>query len=175
MMSLKRDPVVYRRCLEGDFDSVYFVINEGAMAYRGVVSAEHLNDPYMSRKEFRSEIAAGVEFWGYEQHDAMGGVMGIQRTQDVVLIRHAYTRTEFQGQGIGGGLLECLLAKTQCPVLVGTWAALSRSINFYERHGFALVPSQAKDLLLRKYWQVPDAQIENSVVLANVTLDSLDC
>ena len=172
-MNIARDPVVYRQCLDGDFDSVYFIINEAASAYRGLIPREHLTEPYMSRQEFRSEIVAGVEFWGYEVHGALRGVMGIQRSQDVVLIRHAYTRSEFQGLGIGSGLLNYLLAKTQRPVLVGTWAALTRSISFYERHGFSLVDESLIKPLLQKYWQVPDSQMDSSVVLANVPVEKL--
>jgi GNAT superfamily N-acetyltransferase len=172
-MQDKSDNVVYRQCGEREFDSVYFIINEAAVAYRGLIPAEFLNDPYMSRQEFRSEIGAGVEFWGYEEDDALRAVMGIQRVEDVVLIRHAYTRTEYQGRGIGGGLLNFLMTKTQRPVLVGTWAGAGRAIEFYQHNDFALVPDAVKDALLRKYWQVPDAQIEDSVVLANVAVEKL--
>lgn len=173
-MQHKRGNIRYRYCGERQFDSVYFIINEAAAAYRGVIPADHLNEPYMSRYEFRSELSAGVEFWGHEENDALRCVMGIQRVQDVVLIRHAYTRTEYQGRGIGGALLKFLLAKTRRPVLVGTWSGMTRAIRFYERHGFALVPAVVKDRLLRKYWQVSDAQIEGSVVLANVPVERLD-
>jgi N-acetylglutamate synthase-like GNAT family acetyltransferase len=172
-MSLTRDPIVYRQCVDGDFDSVYFIINQAASAYRGLIPAEHFTEPYMSRRAFRSEIPAGVEFWGFEVDGALRGVMGIQRSQDVMLIRHAYTRTEFQGLGIGGGLLNYLLAKTQRPVLVGTWVALTRSIGFYERRGFSLVDRSVIKPLLQKYWQVPDSQMDGSVVLANVPVEKL--
>jgi len=169
----KRDNVVFRQCGEREFDSVYFIINEAAVAYRGLIPEDRIKEPYMSRQEFRSEIAGGVEFWGYEQNDALRAVMGIQKTQDVVLIRHAYTRTEFQGIGIGSQLLKFLLAKTQRPVLIGTWAGVTRAIGFYQRYGFALVPDEMKDKLLKKYWQVPDAQSNGSVVLANVSFENL--
>ncbi len=172
-MQTKGDSVTYRQCGERDFDSVYFIINEAAAAYRGVVSAVHLTDPYMSRREFRSAIAAGVEFWGHEENATLRGVMGIQRTQDVVLIRHAYIRTQYQGQGIGSGLLKYLTAKTRRPVLVGTWSGMTRTIQFYQRNGFELVPAAAKDALLRKYWRIPDAQIAGSLVLANVAVERL--
>jgi len=172
-MQGKSDTIVYRQCGEREFDSVYFIINEAAVAYEGLIPAEFLNDPYMSRHEFRSELGAGVEFWGFEENTALRAVMGVQRVEDVVLIRHAYTRTEYQGRGIGSGLLNFLMAKTQRPVLVGTWAGASRAIAFYQHHDFTLVPDVAKDALLRKYWQVPDAQIEGSVVLANVAVESL--
>ena len=168
------DNIVYRQCGEREFDSVYFIINEAASAYRGQIPIDHFSEPYMSREQFRLELGSGVEFWGYEENDALRGVMGIQRVADVVLIRHTYTRTEYQGQGIGGGLLQFLLGKTRRPVLVGTWAGVTRAIAFYHRHGFALMPGAVKDGLLKKYWQVPDTQIEASVVLANVPVERLE-
>ena len=172
-MLAKRDNIVFRQCGEQEFDSVYFIINEAADAYIGLIPDDCFKDPYMSRHEFRAEINSGVEFWGYEENDALRGVMGIQRMQDVVLIRHAYTRTEYQSTGIGSGLLKFLLGKTQRPVLVGTWSGTVRAIRFYQRHGFSVVSHAAKGKLLRKYWAVPNAQIENSVVLANVAVESL--
>ncbi|MDQ3675074.1 MAG: hypothetical protein M3365_11980 [Gemmatimonadota bacterium] len=53
------------------------------------------------------------------------------------------------------------------PILIGTWAAASWAIRFYERNGFAVVPTESKDRLLRRYWSIPARQIETSVVLAN--------
>ncbi|HDD52608.1 MAG TPA: N-acetyltransferase, partial [Thermosulfidibacter takaii] len=72
-----------------------------------------------------------------------------------------------QNQGIGGKLLSDLLKKTARPVLVGTWADAVWAIRFYEKHGFRLVSSEEKDRLLRKYWSIPDRQVETSVVLAD--------
>lgn len=40
------------------------------------------------------------------------------------------------------------------------WAA-----RFYEKHGFRRVTPAAKDRLLRKYWAIPERQVEPSVVL----------
>ena len=50
-------------------------------------------------------------------------------------------------------------------MLVGTWAAAEWAIRFYRHHGFALVPQEQIPALLRRYWSVPDRQIETSVVL----------
>ena len=36
---------------------------------------------------------------------------------------------------------------------------------FYERHGFVLVTPEEKDRLLRRYWNIPERQVETSVVL----------
>ena len=56
-------------------------------------------------------------------------------------------------------------------LLVGTWAAADWAIDFYRRHGFELVTPQRKDELLRRYWDIPDRQIETSVVLASPPFD----
>jgi hypothetical protein len=53
------------------------------------------------------------------------------------------------------------------PVLIGTWADAVWAVRFYENHGFKVVSTQEKETLLRKYWNVPDRQIETSVVLAD--------
>ncbi len=111
----------------------------------------------------------GVVFWGYEDDGELIGVMGIQFVQDVTLIRHAYVRTARQNQGIGGSLLSELRRQTNRPILIGTWADASWAIGFYEKHGFQLVSAKEKDQLLRKYWSIPERQIETSVVLADQT------
>jgi hypothetical protein len=55
-------------------------------------------------------------------------------------------------------------------VLVGTWAAAEWAIGFYRRHGFAQVASEQTADLLRRYWAIPERQIETSVVLARPPL-----
>ena len=96
----------------------------------------------------------------------MLGVMGIQDVRDVTLIRHAYVRKAAQRRGIGAGLLAHLRAQTTRPLMIGTWADAAWAIRFYERHGFECVPVAQKAALLRRYWSVPERQIETSVVLA---------
>jgi GNAT superfamily N-acetyltransferase len=109
----------------------------------------------------------GVVFWGYEEGDELVGVMGIQPIQDVTLIRHAYVRTANQNQGIGEKLLSHLRQRTTRPILIGTWADAVWAVRFYEKHGFRLVYLKEKDRLLRKYWSIPQRQVETSVVLAD--------
>jgi GNAT superfamily N-acetyltransferase len=93
--------------------------------------------------------------------------MGLQDVLDVALIRHAYVATAARGEGIGGALLRHLVDQTDRPLLVGTWAAATWAIRFYERHGFALTSPAEKERLLRRYWSIPDRQIETSVVLVD--------
>jgi hypothetical protein len=51
--------------------------------------------------------------------------------------------------------------------LIGTWQAAAWAIRFYEKHGFRLVGDEEKNRLLKKYWAIPDRQIETSVVLVD--------
>jgi N-acetylglutamate synthase-like GNAT family acetyltransferase len=160
------EEALIRKCRESDFDQMFDIINDAAQAYKGVIPADRWHEPYMSREYLRHEIDAGVDFWGYEEQGRLIGVMGIQDVQDVTLIRHAYVRTAERNRGIGGRLITYLKAMITRPALVGTWAAATWAIRFYERHGFKLVTREEKERLLRKYWSIPERQTETSVVLA---------
>ena len=156
-----------RRCLDKDFETIWIIINEAAQVYKGVIPADRWKEPYMSKTELEHEIRDGVRFWGYEENGNIVGVMGIQDLGDVSLIRHAYVRKTKQNQGIGKKLLAHLCAQATRPVLVGTWSAATWAIRFYEKHGFKQVTKETKDRLLRRYWSIPERQVETSVVLAD--------
>ncbi|MDA0241659.1 MAG: GNAT family N-acetyltransferase [Proteobacteria bacterium] len=157
-----------RRCTDDDVAEMVSIINEAAEAYRGIIPVDRWHEPYMPEAELRDEIAAGVEFLGCEdERGDLIGVMGVQPVQDVSLIRHAYVRPAAQGTGVGGALIAAITEMTDRPLLVGTWAAAGWAIKFYEKHGFTLVTPNQKESLLRKYWSIPDRQIETSVVLAD--------
>jgi GNAT superfamily N-acetyltransferase len=120
----------------------------------------------MPAEELDAEIAAGVAFWGYEEDGELLGIMGIQQVGEVDLIRHAYVLPGRQRSGIGGQLLDHIARAATRRILVGTWAAAEWAIRFYERHGFELLPRDEGAALLRRYWTIPERQIETSVVLA---------
>ena len=155
-----------RQCDASEVELIYSIINDAAEAYRGVIPGDCWEEPYMSRDELQHEIDQGVVFWGYEQDGELVGVTGIQHLQDVTLIRHAYVRTAKRNQGIGGKLLSSLRQQATRPLLVGTWADALWAIRFYENYGFQLVSWEEKERLLRKYWSIPERQVETSVVLA---------
>ena len=115
----------------------------------------------------KREIADGVEFWGCEEQGELVGVMGIQDKGDVCLIRHAYVRRGRQQGGIGTRLLKHLESATEKPILIGTWAAATWAVAFYQRNGYRLLPEAEKNRLLRTYWRIPERQVETSVVLAD--------
>jgi GNAT superfamily N-acetyltransferase len=156
-----------RPCRHDERPAILAIVNAAAEAYRGVIPADRWHEPYMPAGELDGEIDAGVEFWGYEADDGeLVGVMGIQRLEDVDLIRHAYVVPGGQRRGVGGALLAHLTRETSRPMLVGTWAAAEWAIQFYRRHGFEVHSPERSAELLRAYWAIPERQIETSVVLA---------
>jgi GNAT superfamily N-acetyltransferase len=156
-----------RRCRDDEREAILAIVNAAAEAYRGVIPPDRWHEPYMAAAELEAELAAGVEFWGYEADGALLGVMGIQPVRDVDLIRHAYVLPASQRHGVGGALIRHVQARAERPLLVGTWAAAVWAIGFYRRHGFELVGPERTAALLRTYWSIPERQIETSVVLAS--------
>ena len=159
-----------RRCRDDERAAILAIVNAAAEAYRGVIPADRWHEPYMPLPELERELAAGVAFWGYEAEGALVGIMGIQPVRDVDLIRHAYVSPGSQRHGVGGALLEHLASSATRRMLVGTWAAADWAIRFYRRRGFELVSPECKTALLQSYWNIPERQIETSVVLANPPL-----
>lgn len=156
-----------RECLESELGTIYEIINDSAMAYKDRIPADRWKDPYMTMDELKEQIRDGVVFYCFEDGDRLLGVMGIQDREDVKLIRHAYVRTSARRVGIGVQLLNYLRKGQKKPVLIGTWADATWAIDFYQKNGFHLVESEERKLLLKKYWTVPERQIETSVVLAD--------
>lgn len=156
-----------RKCNQNDFADIYQIINDGASAYKGIIPADRWHEPYMSEKELQTQIDDGVEFWCFEEDEKILGVMGIQFKDDVTLIRHAYVRSAERNKGIGGKLLAHLESIAKTPVLIGTWADAAWAIDFYKKHGFLLLSRTEIETLFRKYWSIPERQIETSVVLAS--------
>ena len=161
-----------RECNESDIKAIFEIINNAALAYKGIIPDDRWHEPYMPVEEIRHAIKDGVVFWGFEQEGCLAGVMGIQDKGDVALIRHAYVLSRMRRQGIGEKLLRNLAGMTDKPILVGTWKDASWAIAFYRKNGFYPVSDEEKDRLLRKYWSIPERQIETSVVLANQVIYS---
>ena len=159
--------MLIRKSKTDDFEAILAIVNDAAQAYRDVIPDDRWHEPYMSAEELRSEITDGVAFWMAEEKGGVVGVMGLQDKGEVALVRHAYVETKLQRQGIGTSLLRYVKSLTDKPILIGTWAAASWAIDFYRQNKFTLLPDREKDRLLRKYWSIPERQIETSVVLAN--------
>jgi GNAT superfamily N-acetyltransferase len=164
---------VIRPCTDADLTHIFEIINQAAAAYRGVIPNDCYHEPYMPLDELRAE-SREMTFFGWQESGQLVGIMGYQpiaparrtgrQPPAVTLIRHAYVLPNSQRRGVGSALLQHLVGLTTTPrLLVGTWAAASWAIAFYEKHGFRPLPDG--DLLLRTYWHIPDRQRETSVVL----------
>ena len=152
--------------IKSDASKILHVINEASLRYKGIIPDDCWREPYMSKQELIDEFSDGVRMYGYRRDNKLIGVIGIQEIKDVVLIRHAYTLTPYQGKGTASALLEYLLKKNQnSRLLVGTWRNAIWAIRFYEKFGFILHAKEQTTLLLKKYWKIPSKQIKNSVVL----------
>ena len=156
-----------RLCRQQEIDTIYQIINDSALAYKGHIPDDRYHEPYMPMDQLLAELADGVVFYGYEDDGQLVAVMGLQDKGPVILIRHAYTSTGKRGRGIGSRLLAHLLEMADKPVLVGTWRDAEWAIRFYEKHSFRLVSREEKEKLLREYWSIPERQVETSVVLAD--------
>ncbi len=149
-----------------DSEAILNVVNNAAVAYKGKIPNDRWKEPYMSARELKEEIQSGVQFYGWKENNVLVAVMGIQLLNQVTLIRHAYVLTSQQRRGLGENLLNYLLGLAQTTeVYVGTWEAAEWAVNFYEKHGFKLVSTEEKNKLLKKYWNIPERQVETSVVL----------
>ena len=151
---------------KSDSSEILYVINDAAARYKNVIPDNCWHEPYMSERELVDEFKDGVRMFGYLHNNKLIGVIGFQEIKDVVLIRHAYTLTAYQGKGAGSAMLEYLLNENQnSRLLVGTWRNAKWAIRFYEKFGFILHTKEETTLLLKKYWNITSKQIENSVVL----------
>jgi GNAT superfamily N-acetyltransferase len=156
-----------RPCTPADLPSMYEIINDAAQAYKGIIPADRWHEPYMPMEHLEAEVRDGVRFWGHEVDGELVGVMGSQDRGEVCLIRHAYVRTSRRNTGSGTQLLKQLEKLAGKPILIGTWAAAQWAIRFYEKNGYRLVTKEEKASLLKKYWRIPERQVETSVVLAS--------
>ena len=151
---------------KNDIPKILDVINDAALKYKGIIPDDCWHVPYMTEYKLVNEFTNGVSMFGYKKNNILVGVMGIQKLNNITLIRHAYILTSYQGTGIGKSLLQYLLEinKNNC-LLVGTWRDATWAIKFYEKFGFVLHTKEKTEQLLKKYWRIPSKQIENSVVL----------
>jgi uncharacterized protein len=144
-------------------DEIFKVVNDAAQRYKGVIPHDRYHEPYMSMEELRREMGR-MRFFGYRKDMELLAVIGKERIKDTTLIRHLYVRSRQQGQGLGSKLLAFVERSVDTEhLLIGTWQAATWAITFYQKHGYQLRGD--KDALLRKYWDVPDRQIETSIVL----------
>ena len=155
-----------REYKKNEVHKILEVINDASLKYKGVIPDNCWHEPYIPEQELIGEISDGVHMFGYNHNNKLISVIGVQEVKDVILIRHAYTLTSYQGKGIGSTLLDYLLKKNQnSRLLVGTWRKAEWAIRFYKKFNFIIQSKNQSAILLKKYWKIPLKQINNSVVL----------
>lgn len=146
-----------------DANEIYSVVDSGSKKYKGAIPNDRYHEPYMPMDELIGEMKR-MRFYGYRENLKLLGVMAKEPIKDATLIRHAYVLTDHQGKGIGSKLLKFIEKQVETEwLLIGTWKTATWAIDFYKKHGYELMDN--KDELLRKYWDIPERQIETSVVL----------
>src|SRR5215467_11294526 len=106
-----------REGTDEDFEEIFTIINDAALAYKGVIPPDRWHEPYMTKEELQAEIADGVRFSCCLDNDEIIGVMGTQDKGDVELMRHAYDRTKRRNKGVGSLLLQELTRDATKPIL----------------------------------------------------------
>ncbi|HEX7364083.1 MAG TPA: GNAT family N-acetyltransferase [Dehalococcoidia bacterium] len=148
---------------ERDANVMHDIINRAARIYQGAIPEDCYHEPYMPLDELHTEMHH-MTFFGWKENGRLLGVMGFQPIKDMTLIRHAYVLPESQGKGIGTRLVNHLRQITTTRrLLVGTWEDATWAVEFYQKRGFTLLPEKAT--LLMRYWDIPQRQIDTSVVL----------
>ncbi|MYQ42809.1 Ribosomal protein S18 acetylase RimI [Streptomyces sp. LamerLS-316] len=127
---------------------------EPAAALRAVVMRPDLErlgryDEHRVRQRLRDAYAPGhttvVEVGG-----TFAGCVALRPSEDCWWLEHFYLAPEFQGRGIGAGVLAALLARTDAE---GTTVRLnvlrgSAARRLYERHGFVLEREDPVDVFM---------------------------
>ena len=151
---------------KNDLAPILNIINNAALKYKGIIPDCCWKEPYMPKQELINEFDNGVRMFGYDKDNRLLGVMGIQEVENVTLIRHAYTYSDYQGMGIGKSLLQYLFKiNKSSSLLVGTWKDATWAIRFYIKNDFVIHTRKQTKQLLQRYWQIPLKQKKNSVVL----------
>jgi hypothetical protein len=57
------------------------------------------------------------------------------------------------------------IERKSAELTIWRWKAASWAIRFYQGRGYRLVNDPQREILLRRYWSVPERQIRDSVVL----------
>jgi hypothetical protein len=55
-----------RPCRDDERNTIVEIVDAATRAYRGGIPADRWREPYMPGHELDAEIAAGLQFWGYE-------------------------------------------------------------------------------------------------------------
>jgi GNAT superfamily N-acetyltransferase len=144
------------------------VINTAAQWYREFLPADQHHGEEMSAQAFEAEARRMTWYGAFLDH-ALVAVMGLERVEDVALVRHGYVLPTLQRSGLGGALLAHLereAGPVAC-IIVGTYAANYKARANLEKAGYTLSPDP--QAVLRRYFNVPADRASGSVTYEKTT------
>jgi GNAT superfamily N-acetyltransferase len=145
-----------------DREAALSVINEAARWYREFLPPEEYHEPEMTAEEWDGE-ARRLTWFGAFIGGALVGVGGLERVQDVALLRHGYVLTAWQRAGVGARLVERLEMEAHGVdrVVVGTYRGNYKARQALEKAGYR--PSLDPETVLRTYYAIPEARLRSSL------------
>jgi len=160
--------VTIRALTAADRDAAVNVINVAARWYQDFLTPDELHDPEMTAAQWDEE-ALRLAWYGGFLDGALVGVMGLERSRDAALLRHAYILPEHQHHGIGLRLVEHLevVARYEAAahgmrrIIVGTYARNYKARGALEKAGYRL--SEDSAAVLRAYYAIPEDRLRTSV------------
>jgi GNAT superfamily N-acetyltransferase len=155
-------PVVIRPLSATDREAALAVINEAARWYREFLPPAEYHEPEMTADEWDGE-ARRLTWYGAFLDGMLAGVGGLERVQDVALLRHGYVLPDYQRTGIGARLVEHLEkeARGVARVVVGTYRGNYKAQRALEKAGYRRSPDP--ETVLRAYYSIPEARLRSSV------------
>lgn len=160
--------VTIRPLTVADRDAAVNVINTAARWYRDFLPPDELHGPEMTAAQWGDE-ARRLAWYGGFLDSALLAVMGLERSRDAALLRHAYILPEHQHHGIGLRLVEHLelvarregAARGVNRIVVGTYARNYKARGALEKAGYRL--SEDSAAVLRAYYAIPEDRLRASV------------
>ncbi len=64
-----------RKGTDEDFEEIFTIINDAAIAYKGVIPPDRWHEPYMAKEELQEQIEDGVRFSCYVDNNEIIGVI----------------------------------------------------------------------------------------------------
>lgn len=145
-----------------DRDAALDVINSAARWYREFLPPDEAQGPEMTRESWDAE-AERMTWYGAFVDEDLVGVVGLEYTKDVALMRHAYVRPEQQHRGVGSALLDAVEAHIHGVrrIIAGTYRANYKARQLLEKRGFR--PSADSESTLRSYYTIPEDRLLSSL------------
>ncbi len=155
------DPVI-RRLTPADRAAALDVVNAAARWYREFLAPDELHEPEMTPAQWATE-SRRMTWYGAFIDGRLVGVVGLEYTQEVALLRHAYVLTDAQHGGVGTALLEAVEPDVRGVhrLIAGTYRENHKARGLLEKRGFR--PSVDAASVLRTYYAIPEDRLRSSV------------